>query len=42
MLTVKKRGKSWFPPWFIEWMVVSFLKIRSTEGRLDGRGREDR
>lgn len=32
----KEGKKSWCPAWFIEWMVASFLKIRSTAGRLDG------
>lgn len=35
MLRVKMTQKSWCPAWFIEWMVVLFLKIRSTRGRLD-------
>lgn len=36
------RVKSWSPAWFIEWMVVSFLKIRTTRERLDyGGGQTD-
>lgn len=36
MFRVKKRGKSWYPAWFTEWVVISFLKMRSMRRRLGG------